>query len=170
MKHTMIDIETLGTRPGCMITQIAAVHFDMDGDFDPCTFDYRINIATYGDDAVIDPATLQWWSGQDPVVYSNMMNGEYALVNVLRYLDAFLLDSEFLWAKSPTFDMVLIEHWRQKYLMDPWDFRSWLDVRTALSLAGVVQPRAENAHDAVSDCIAQIKGVQLAYDELGSQL
>ena len=63
----MIDIETLGTTPGCVVTSIGACTFSpTDGTAGLQTFYDRIDISdAVGAGLVIEPDTVIWWMGQD---------------------------------------------------------------------------------------------------------
>lgn len=73
------DIETLGTKPGCVIVSAAFLVFDFN---ETKTFDEYVNDALYIKFSVkqqkdagrkIDPDTLNWWKRQDDVVRKELM-------------------------------------------------------------------------------------------------
>lgn len=169
MAHIMIDIETLGTNPGCVITQIAAIPFYIDKDvFLPSgQFSKNIDISSYDEGFTINPSTLKWWSGQDKDVFLKSLQGKanitdslYELKNMVDYNAG---DGLFVWAKSPDFDLSILEYAFNHYgIQVPWGFRDKRDVRTIMDLVpkeDVVSP--EIAHDPISDAIAQAHNVWL---------
>lgn len=65
MKRCMMDLETLGTKPGCAIISIGAVMFDEIQNKLGDTFYVTINRysnSVYG--LIEDPATVKWWGEQ----------------------------------------------------------------------------------------------------------
>lgn len=67
MKHVMVDLETLGTKPGSVILSIGAVTFDLDGSGrDGRTFYQRVNIQSCLDAGMtVDGDTVEWWFHPD---------------------------------------------------------------------------------------------------------
>ena len=64
MTHVMLDLETLGTKPGCVIRSIGAVVFTLDGVLG-AQFYANIDKQSCVDAGLtVDPATEAWWAGQ----------------------------------------------------------------------------------------------------------
>ena len=65
MKHVMVDLETLGTLPGCAIMSVGAVFFDESGLGDEfCMVARQDNYTQAG--LAIDADTASWWAQQSP--------------------------------------------------------------------------------------------------------
>jgi len=72
--RVMIDIETLGTEPGCAILSIGAVHFTAAGRGE--TLYRNIDRASCEDAGLeIDEETVKWWSEQDEAAQAVLSGG-----------------------------------------------------------------------------------------------
>lgn len=159
MHHLMLDIETLGIKPGCIITQAACVPFTEDGPGPPATwFQANIDITSYGHTFHIDAATLKWTIEKGvPILRDNAVDAALALLNLSNWIAArTTADNRVkIWANSPTFDCEILEAaWRRFDIAVPWKFWQLLDYRTEMWR----EPRRElpAAHDATQDCLDQI--------------
>lgn len=68
--HIMIDVETLGTRPGSVVTNIGVCAFDIEADgwADP-GLEIGLNPQEQIDLGFkVDWDTIRWWMGHDPLV------------------------------------------------------------------------------------------------------
>jgi hypothetical protein len=169
----MLDIETLGTRPGSVILSIGAVPFTFEGGPDESRgFHVVLPVQEQLDmGAAIDASTLLWWlkDGRGPVLRT-LLNPSSALADVMQGL---ILLRQFLaadgdapiWANSPSFDLVLLEDLMRRFSFEvPWRYYRARDVRTWLEACGFsrssdVLPAPEGAHDALVDAIYQARVV-----------
>ena len=181
--HVMLDIETLGTRPGSMITAIGA-----------CTFGPGVARAArrtlylrpmLEDQARvglgIDPASVLWWLGQDDAARAAMRQRDsMPLLSALLRLRSFLLDAAtgdrklHVWCYGPSFDAVMIERaWYRLHCGGaPWSYRELRCLRTLLGLAGLSMrdfPPAV-AHDALADAMAQADAAEVALRILAARV
>ncbi len=167
MRDLMIDIETLGTAPGSVILSIGAINFDAEtGDFgdefyaaiDP---DSGIHLGMG-----IDASTVKWWMQQSECARLSAFSGETHLSKALFDLYEFIHGAEptRVWAKPPSFDMVLLESAYRACAIDiPWHYKSPRDCRTLFDIANVDQPNVGVAHNALDDAKSQAIGVIEAY-------
>lgn len=65
MQDVMLDLETLGTRPGCVVLSIGAVFFDRDGLGAEFYTTLRKSLCVRAG-LHVDPDTVKWWSRQTP--------------------------------------------------------------------------------------------------------
>ena len=65
MKHVMVDLETLGTLPGCAIMSVGAVFFDASGLGAEFYMVARQDSCTKAG-LTIDAETASWWAQQAP--------------------------------------------------------------------------------------------------------
>ena len=80
--NIMLDMETLGTRPGCAILSIAAVPFSSQYDLEP--FYLKISATSCTDAGLhVDDATVAWWNKQSPEAYREAFSGKLELRAVL---------------------------------------------------------------------------------------
>jgi DNA polymerase III epsilon subunit-like protein len=95
MKHLMVDLETLGTVPGCVILSVGAVFFDpvkleLGDEF------YKVIHTRSCEEAGLhtDPDTVAWWNKQsaaaNQVRTDAMLDGQSSLKSVLEEFNAFI--------------------------------------------------------------------------------
>jgi hypothetical protein len=171
MKHVMVDIETLGTRPGSVILSIGACRFDESGIgvarfYRPIdVFDSLMNGLT------VDTTTVGWWRMQSAEARGALAPGR-PLVETLGAFQAFLnaVEGSYLWAKGPDFDCVLLDAaYQATGVKRPWRYNLTRDVRTILSTAGlspVNRDPGEVEHNALGDAVYQAKSVILAAEKI----
>jgi hypothetical protein len=149
--RVMVDIETLGTEPGCAILSIGAVRFDGGqlGD----TFYETISAQSCQNKGLsIDAGTLEWWLDQDEEAQDVLSGGlglAWALAEFANWYD----DADEIWANSPSFDCEILAAAYDAVDKDvPWDFWQERDFRTLKNLP--VAPEIEHSgveHDALDD-------------------
>lgn len=192
MTHVMIDIETLGTRPGSVILSIGAVAFDpfngtaFLGDASTDSFYTQVSPTSCQHHGLkIDPETEQWWHSQ-PHEARNAALGCFLSVrrdprghqqfppklkDALAALDSWwrTVDGKYIWAHGPGFDLALLEAaYRAIGWREPWRYDAARCTRTIYDLAGVKPDRSQGTHHhALDDAIAQAKAVIDAYHKLG---
>lgn len=180
MNHVMIDLETLGTRPGCVILSIGAVRF--------CPETKRIGQTFYRNISVEDsrlyhfqedPKTVQWWSQQAPKVRDRLLDNPVSVRAALTELDEFLCNESGhrdrdlqVWCQGGSFDFpILSAAYDRLQMTQPWDFWNERDSRTFLQVAkqttGFMPTKlATGAHDALADATHQAREVMRAWQLL----
>ena len=162
-EHAMIDIETLGTEPGCVVLSIGACRFDPREGVDQRETYYeeidRVSARNAG--LEVDPDTLDWWQGQDPDL--RPFDGDTTLWEALFNLTEFLDGAEQYWANSPSFDLKILEAaYKAVDLSPPWRYWEWRDVRTIRDLPAAVEVSQNGReHHALDDAIHQAREVSL---------
>ena len=164
MIHYMIDIETLGQGPESMVLSIAAVKFDQD--------QVLKSIELYPDlteqqlqGQKIEVNTLEWWINHKEILSTYLQKHRKNLTFCYYQLAFFLFEKGHqtqIWSKSPRFDLQILENlWKNQPHL--WDYRSQGDVRAAefkLKQKQIPLTRPEQAHNSLSDCLAQVANVQ----------
>lgn len=177
MQHIMIDIETLGSRPGSVIASIGAVAFDpVAGTIDDGGFQVCVDIVDAQRRGLrIDAATVSWWFKQVAEARAALTATQpLSLEDALNRLRFYWVDkaARFPWSHGVGFDIVLLD---SGYVAcgtkAPWDFWNARDTRTIYALAGInpkdfFEPGA-TAHNALDDARAQARAVIAAYVKLG---
>ena len=156
--NVMCDLETLGTRPGCVILSIAAVPFCINETIH--SFYERIDKHSYPTGFHVDPATLRWWELQSEEARTEAFSGIRHINNVLedfgRWCKA-LPGEVLLWGNGANFDNVLLAEAHAKLsLTAPWKFYNDRCYRTLKNLyphIAYIKPKV--AHNALSDAEAQ---------------
>jgi hypothetical protein len=193
----MADIETLATEADAPILSIGAVVFDpqRQNTFEELRARSFLRLVDVEDALKHTPrisgSTLKWWFSQDDAAIKNLINGgQVTLFQALADFNRYATDRsessplpapyrslapcEVIWANSPSFDCVIMEH-SCRVTKAPWPFRfyNWRDVRTIIDLAWPNGPDDRPditpvvAHDARDDAVAQAMKVQAAYAALG---
>lgn len=184
-KHVMIDIETLGTKPGCAILAIAAVEFDPFGVNYGAEFYQNVELTSqimFG--AEVNAATLEWWQTQSEQAKLALVDDQVRLEKALSSFAFFIerFDGEkcpMIWAKSVQFDTGILAHAMNEHgVVVPWTHRDLIDCRTVMELAKlkpVTMPMAPPSvppagvpHNALFDCRYQIMHTQEAIRKLGN--
>lgn len=166
MTHIMLDIETLGTRPGAVILSVAFVRFS-----DEAHTTLNLDVAEQEALGLIkDVGTLQWWGTQSPEAWLAATANPVPVRAALEHLSAWLqwaapAGDALIWCHGATFDCPLLEHlYRAAGLPVPWAFWAVRDTRTLYDLAGVnvkdfaVPP----PHVALNDAIGQTRAANAA--------
>lgn len=170
--HCMLDLETLGTRPGCVILTLGAVKFDPFTLEDPGPGLY---IRPDADEQIargreVQEDTLQWWMKQAEDVREEALGteGRVTVEEMYRQLNRFLVGVECIWAQGPVFDIAILENlYRQYGWPTPWQFWQIRDSRTLFGVHG--DPRIKGKvglHNALEDCVSQAAAVQQVYRKL----
>ena len=179
----MVDIETLGTKTGATIFQIAAASFDITTGEVKDTVNLTGDIAKY-DTLAVDGSTLKWWLDTDADLLKTLLSGgtlteKELLTSLLSWMYAQAPDNKdvYLWGNGILFDNVKISDLCAKHDVSyPIFYRNDRDVRTILELASLksgltekelrasVQAENERKHDAFDDVMFQIRLVQKCYE------
>jgi hypothetical protein len=169
----MLDLETLGTRPGCVILTLGAVKFDPYSLREPGPGIYfRIDVdeqTALGREVQED--TLAWWISQADDIREEALGetDRVSLDTLYRDLNRFLVGVDNIWAQGPVFDIAILENlYRQCGWPTPWQFWQISDSRTLFKVHG--DPRIKGKaglHNALEDCVSQAVAVQQVYNKLG---
>lgn len=179
-KHLMIDIETMSRRPEAAILSIGAILFDPHHFQEPeelCknpTFNQTISIeSNEREGRHIDGGTVAWWLRQSKeaqdALFVDPTNLQQGLQRFVVWANN--LDPKFVWANSPSFDLVILKNaCEQLNVRWPWQYWAERDVRTAKDLAfpngDCPQITHGIAHGALDDAIKQAEIIQICYAKL----
>lgn len=175
-KHVMVDLETFGTKHDAVIVALGAIKFDPSDEFDIpnkfyCTIDPS-SCEAYG--LSLEANTVMWWmdSARD-VPRKALLGGDK--LDLASALEGFSMwfgaESLPVWGNGATFDNVIL---RSAYnavgIPCPWKF--WHDrcFRTFKNLAPAILPKAEAAHNALDDAVAQTEQLLEVAKHLGITL
>lgn len=169
MRNVMVDIEALGTAPGSVVISIGACYFSKAGVED---LTFKMNIDTFDSlmwGLTVDKGTCEWWNRQGWTARDAATSDPRKLLYALDVFSKFIAKDDYVWAKGPDFDLVLMQElYRIAEEPIPWAFRNTRDVRTILHLANkrckieVVRQEDELQHDALGDAIFQARQVMEA--------
>lgn len=181
MKHLMIDLETLGNKPGALVVSLSAVQFDIKtGDIGERIEQFLPleDSVTYGLD--LDLSTVIWWLGQDKEAQKRLLDGiESAkcevLYDVLLTFNNWVMSTfgnyEYeIWGNSARFDLGILSKVYEEVGLDvPWNHRNERDVRTLVSFAPQIKDSMAFEgvkHNGLDDCFHQIKYCSAIYNLL----
>ena len=178
----MLDLETLGTRPGCVVLSAAALLFDADTgetqDYVHTHFNIHEQILKFG--LHVQQDTQAWWLQQSNEAQTRAIEpGSHSKVWGPQLLKHGLTDlasvlgqaNSRVWAQGASFDFPILSHlYRIAGIDAPWQFWAERDTRTlyeAASMFGfdrkVMDASREGVHhDALSDCEHQVLCVTAA--------
>lgn len=170
----MLDLETLGTKPGCIVVSVGAVGFDRYTGTILREFYRVIDLAdSQRHGLTIDAETVAWWMRQS--------DEARAVFSVSKLDVAALEDAAFdfiewfaecsgaacpIWAHGAAFDLPIWEaalaaaDWKA-----PWAFWNTRDTRTVYDLTGFDPksvPREGTYHNALDDARHQVRCLHLA--------
>ena len=176
MKHMMLDLETLGVEPGCMILSIGAVGFSpyekgirtVDK-----THDFYTNVNIKSQQLLglgFNAGTLEWWMEQSNEAKEMLFKDEKSIRTACQNLVDFWDDNqyEYVWGHGSIFDVAIIEYiFRKLDIETPWKFYNIRDTRTLFDLGKFKIGKREGTHHyAYDDAVHQALGVQLAFRSL----
>lgn len=159
MRDLMIDIETGGKKPGCIVLSIGAVYFDRKGNTgDQFYASMGFNAMPYGHTC---PDTMKWWSEQSEQARTDAFGGTEDPRDVAQRFAKFIKPDCLPWGNGSVFDITILEAWFDAVgTQCPWKFWNIRDVRTAVDLLGINPKsfkREGTFHNALDDCLHQIK-------------
>lgn len=161
--NVMIDLETLGTKPGCKILSIGAVVFGA------VAFNYRIEfyktiISNKGQELLsVNTDTVEWWNKQSIEARKELFDNEKSeyLDQILKQFSGWIgrLAHEGtvrVWGNAASFDLKILEHAYQVYgIPVPWNYRNEMCFRTLKNLFPYSQDFVGVPHNALDDAINQ---------------
>lgn len=184
----MLDIETLGTKPGSIITQISAVAFNIDTREKLEQFDCKLDLKTLGDEVLVNIDTLKFWTRNDSnsrylhslLKTDNGVSPEimaHKLYNFFKELETTYELPLNIWGNGCLFDNQFIYDLFETYgIKNPIRYSNNMDLRTLLytleNITGITKTtvlancKNEYQHNALEDCKSQIDQVFFALDNL----
>ena len=168
----MLDIETLGTQPGCAVVSIGAVLFNRPNSYVGPTFSANISIVDLIDNFgfSVSGGTIQWWLNQSSEAQAGLLEGSVNVVHALMDFARFVTDDHDggcdervrVWGNGAGFDNVLVRQMYERMrLQAPWKFwndRCYRTLKNENDKAKELLPTAAEsnvAHRALDDALWQ---------------
>jgi len=181
--HLMVDLETMGKKPGAPIVSVGAVFFDPASGKTGAEYYQVISLeSSMSFGARPDASTILWWLKQSPEARSAIvLDDTVGLVEALEQFLDFIADNAAngsknvqLWGNGSSFDCSLLESAFEladtPFPIPHWNYR---DVRTVVELGKVVGlnsrydiPFEGDQHNALADARHQVKYVSAIWQRL----
>lgn len=172
----MIDIETLGTTPNCVVLSVGACKFDPYVNREPHTLKlWRPDVdQQMAQNRSVDDSTLEWWSKQPADIREEAFGdiNRVAVTQFFKELNAYLVGVDKIWCQGPQFDMVILEDLYAQFKHHRgWAFWQINDCRTLFNLMPADPRKAiqKNLHSADQDAYWQAVCVQQSFKYFGVQ-
>ena len=163
----MLDLETLGNKPGSVIVAIGAVKFGNGEILD--SFYARVDAQSCLDLGLrMDVSTVMWWMHQNDAARNEITRPGENLSEVLLRFSSWVDDSDAeVWGNGASFDNVLLsDAYDRAQLPRPWKYYNDRCYRTVKNLhTEVLMARDGTHHNALDDAKSQAKHLMelLAY-------
>jgi hypothetical protein len=168
LTHIMLDLETLGTKPGCKVLSIGACVFSIHGI--GATFYEAMDLETIP--GTLEMGTFKWWLKQSDVAR------RAAFFGTENHEDAMRNFTSWVWAKTPVniwadqvdFDLPILEASMLLSGVAPsWNHRVKRDGRTVQKIAGIEVARFGRGAkcDARTGAISQAEATIKALNAIG---
>jgi len=168
--NLMVDIESLGTMPNAVITQIGACYFDWDGSTGE-TFLCNIRVQDCLDKGCeVDAGSLKFWFKQIAQNGSpDWLCEPKPFATAMQTFCQFRINADTIW--SHTFDQILLQHAGLTCgIKTAMPYRKLRDIRTLIELSGLKITKDEietrKSHNALEDCLYQIEYCVMAHKKL----
>lgn len=173
--HCSLDLETMGTRPGCVILSIGAVSFDVGKD-GVIADEFYANVDVLScllAGLKVDSGTQGWWMKQKSEACDVLFSSRISLQSALEAFTAWFKKNECsqVWANGPTADVSWMEAaYEAVGLALPWTHRDPRCYRTIVELAEIGRDDRQKPkipHYALDDARAQAVDIMRAHRNLG---
>jgi hypothetical protein len=165
-KHCMVDIETLGTKPGCQLLSIGASVFTRDGVRADFYRAIKMDLHQRSLGLTVDLNTLAWWCKQSTEARAVMKDPmAVTLPEAFADFEAWVREQQPIvrwWAHGSCFDFPILEAAAAACKIKmPWKFQDIRDTRTLFEVGdtNMGEFRTEGHHNALTDCHDQIAAV-----------
>lgn len=158
----MLDLETFGTAPGCVIPAIGAVQFDPETGMGGPRFYAEIDIEDAARHGLgFEAMTVKWWLAQSDAARGAVTGNRrrMPLVAALHSFAAFLPPDARIWGNGADFDPpILAEAYRRAGIDIPWKPYAARCYRTLKNLRrDIPMERTGTHHNALDDAISQAR-------------
>lgn len=165
MQDVMVDLETLGRGPGCVVLSIGAVAFGPDGVGADLLYAVVNRASCLAHGLTVDPDTEAWWSRQSENARQVLAraDGETssslpdALDGFTAFLSQYDIEKVRVWGNGADFDNAILQSCYRAVGRDaPWQFWNNRCFRTLKSLRPEIKSvRAGTHHNALDDAVTQ---------------
>jgi 3'-5' exoribonuclease Rv2179c-like domain len=163
VRNIMIDLETLGVRPGCVILSVGAAEFST---LAPSDGIFRTYYRIINTDSCLaaglteEDKTLEWWMKQDEkMIVKDAADSGVMLASVLAELFIWIGDGAYVWGNGASFDLPILAeaYHRCGFGGPPWKPGRDRCYRTLKNLYPNIPLNQMNTHNAVADAANQAR-------------
>ena len=179
MRHIMLDLETLGTKPGSVILSIGAVLFDpKTGELGETFYSVISTKDSLSYGLTVDPNTQAWWNTQSTEAKAVLTEAQAPeakpLMTVLNDFKEWVQSNtvekanRMVWGNGASFDVPLLQAaYEATALVPPWNYWGSMCYRTIKNLnKNTPAPKREGTHhNALDDAIYQAHHLMLLLNE-----
>lgn len=167
----MIDLETLGTQPGCVILSIGAalvdpevIEHNTDFDLSSCFYSAISTASCYDVGLGANQATIDWWNKQNEAAREEAFSGSARLSDVLSDFSTYIsrlraFGSVRVWGNAASFDLKILEAaYSVAGMPVPWSYKEEMCYRTLKNLFPQIKATAQSGlvtHHALNDAMYQ---------------
>jgi len=178
MRDIMMDLETLSLDNNAVVTSIALVEFDLDTGVIGKKLEVSLDVLPQAlNGGKIDEDTLKWWNEQSNEAKNALITAKRVkLLTGLEKVTDFItschdkLNDVRLWGNGISADNVWLRNLYRRHSVDfPLMYWCDKDVRTVVDLLPYKEveiPFEGTKHNAIDDCIHQIKMVCVTLDKV----
>lgn len=185
----MIDLETLGTKPGCVVLSIGACSYNRFSGEIFETFYAEINrAASHQLGLESHSSTIDWWNkqGEEARMFIARTGTDESLhpSEACRLFSVWMenrksdMDIQGVWANDPTFDCAILSHvFSAVDIETPWPFRAERSCRTAVDIGLILGINPKKTlpffgvpHHALDDAKHQAQYVSTILQVINSQV
>lgn len=161
MRHIMLDLETMGTSPGCAVVQIGAVEFSIYKVGDPVLITISLESCVAAG-MRIDPTTVMWWMKQSNAARDSLSENCVSIRDGLQTFSNWIgKEKVCVWGDGAAFDNVLLASaYRACRMPLPWHYSGDRCFRTMKKVFSVERVVSEVEHNAAADAVAQARQMQ----------
>lgn len=187
----MLDIETLGTKPGCIVREIGIIEFNETDII--WKYQYDIDIKSQEEKGLITEwKTAQWVLENTPnkpryeiltqlcenypgvSLYNTTNVGQFTNVNNIygshKTLVGLIKKDTEIWVNGTTFDIPILEHFFKTFGLESpfkyyYNIRDFRTIKKFFNFDDKSIPAEPFPHLAVSDCFWQVKALQTIYKQ-----
>lgn len=180
--NVMLDLETLGTKPGCKILQIGACTFEDTPSSRNLRQTFEVTIDRVAQSRLVeDGPTLDWWEKQDVFAKLRVFGGKTFIGDAFKQFGDWISELKtqyssvpgkgadiIIWGNGATFDAPILGYAMEQYgYVIPWNFRKERCFRTLAALEIVEAPDFVGLkHTALTDAVYQAEYAEKIFTQL----
>lgn len=158
----MLDLETWGNRPGCVIVSIGAVEFNRKTGEMGREFYVTVDAQSCMDVGLtVQASTIEWWLMQNEEARKAILKDKVSIHNAISRFNLWFNKNQTIWGNGLGFDVSILKCAMYAIGIDhPWKYDAERDVRTYVAEAPEIRKSIKfvgTRHEPIADCKHQIE-------------